>query len=547
MVRQGPSCFVVILTLLPLHDTLNGFVLSIVEQVAMNRVLRWVQGVGLCVLMMSGNITAQDVGGRWAIGALGGGTIWISDLNQVKFGGGGMLSIRYGVSQIFSVGFLGGFEVLKAGQDPPLPGLAFTYLHVDAYPMALSGYLRFAPNSLVSPYFRFGAGMMFYTRKTANGAPAPDDANHTTYIMPVGLGIEAFTSSHFVVDVDLGATNFSDAVDLRENTSPDGFLSARIGLHWFPGSSDSDDDDHDGLTNGEERRLGTDPHNPDTDGDGLSDGDEVRKYNTNPLRGDTDDDGLSDGEEVLKYHTDPTMYDTDGDGLSDGDEVLKYHTDPLRADTDGDGLSDGDEILRYHTDPLKVDTDGDGLSDGDEVLKYHTDPLKADTDGDGLSDGDEVLKYHTDPLKADTDGGSVNDGAEVLRGTNPLDPSDDVITGAIILERGKSLVLHGVTFVSGSAKLTRSSEEILERIFVALLIHADLKVEIAGYTDNVGTQLKNEQLSQRRADAVRTWLVAKGISAARLTAKGYGMRDPVDTNLTLEGRSRNRRIEFHVK
>lgn len=513
----------------------------------MNRMFRSFLGFGLCVFMMSGNVAAQNLAGRWAIGAAGGGNVWINDLNKTKFGAGGMVSIRYGISQVFSAGLLTGFEVLKAGQDPPLPGLPFTYLHVDAYPIALSGYLRIAPNSLVSPYFRFGVGMMFYNRSTVNGAPAPDDAYHTAYLIPLGVGIEVFTSSHFAVDLDLGATNFSGDADLRENHSPDGFLSAKIGFQWFPGSSDSDDDDNDGLTNGEERRLGSDPHNPDTDGDGLSDGDEVRIYHTNPLRSDTDSDGLTDGDEVLKYHTDPTKFDTDGDGLSDGDEVQKYHTNPLKPDSDGDRLSDGDEILRYFTDPNKVDSDGDGLSDYDEVKVYHTDPLNPDTDGDKLIDGEEVLKYHTDPLKADTDGGSVNDGVEILRGTNPLDPSDDIITNAIILERGKPLVLEGIAFVSGTAKLTGRSEEVLERVYVALLIHADLKLEIAGYTDNVGTQTRNVAMSLRRADAVRTWLIAKGISPARLTTKGYGMRNAVDTNSTPEGRSKNRRIEFHVK
>ena len=411
---------------------------------------------------------------------------------------------------------------------------------------------------------------MFYSRSTVNGAPAPDNASHSTYILPLGFGIEAFTSSHFALDLDLGAANLGNEVDLRENSSPDGVFSARIGFHWFPGSTDSDDDDNDGLTNGDERHFGTDPNNPDTDGDGLSDGDEVHKYRTNPLRGDTDGDGLSDGDEVLKYHTDPLKFDTDGDGLSDGDEVLKYHTDPLKFDTDGDGLSDGDEVLKYHTDPLKMDTDGDGLSDGDEVLRYHTDPLNPDTDGDGLTDGeevlkyhtrplspdtdgdgltdgDEVLKYHTDPLNPDTDGGGVSDGAEVLRGTNPLDPSDDFVGNAIILERGKSSVLHGVTFLTGSATLTASSEDVLDRTYSALLLNASLKVEIAGYTDNVGKRRANEELSLRRAEAVRAWLIAKGIAPTRLTAKGYGMSNPVDTNVVPEGRARNRRIEFHVR
>lgn len=90
--------------------------------------------------------------------------------------------------------------------------------------------------------------------------------------------------------------------------------------------------------------------------------------------------------------------DSDGDGLSDRDEVNQYGTDPYNPDTDGDGLSDGDEVLKYGTDPLNPDTDFDGLSDGAEILVYGTDPLNPDTDGGGVSDGHEVLEDGTDPL-----------------------------------------------------------------------------------------------------------------------------------------------------
>lgn len=65
----------------------------------------------------------------------------------------------------------------------------------------------------------------------------------------------------------------------------------------------------------------------------------VRKW-LDARKPDTDDDGLTDGDEVNIYHTDPTSVDTDKDGLSDGDEVTLYHTDPTETDTDGDGLSD---------------------------------------------------------------------------------------------------------------------------------------------------------------------------------------------------------------
>ncbi|HEY5997216.1 MAG TPA: OmpA family protein, partial [Candidatus Deferrimicrobiaceae bacterium] len=86
-------------------------------------------------------------------------------------------------------------------------------------------------------------------------------------------------------------------------------------------------------------------------------------------------DGLTDADEIGKYGTDPNNPDTDGDGLNDGDEVLKYKTDPRKADTDGDNLTDGEEVLKTKTDPLKADTDGGGVPDGIEVKVANTNPL----------------------------------------------------------------------------------------------------------------------------------------------------------------------------
>ena len=115
----------------------------------------------------------------------------------------------------------------------------------------------------------------------------------------------------------------------------------------------------------------TDPLDPDTDGDGLNDGDEVNTFSTDPLNEDSDDDGLSDGQEV-SAGLDPLVsnvgLDTDSDGLLDIDEVNTYSTDPLNPDSDNDGLEDGEELVTYGTDPLDEDTDDDTFGDGEEVM-----------------------------------------------------------------------------------------------------------------------------------------------------------------------------------
>lgn len=173
------------------------------------------------------------------------------------------------------------------------------------------------------------------------------------------------------------------------------------------------DIDGDGLTNDQEKALGTNPENPDTDNDGLNDGEEVN-LGTSPVDADTDGDGLTDGEEVNIHKTNPKDIDTDDDGLTDGYEVQSTHTNPTKPDTDEDGLNDREEVEKYYTNPLKVDTDGDGLNDYDEVVKYETNPRSTDSDNDGLSDYDEVMSIGSNPLNPDTDGDGYTDGVDLF-------------------------------------------------------------------------------------------------------------------------------------
>ncbi|MDR0903232.1 MAG: hypothetical protein LBM59_01200 [Ruminococcus sp.] len=144
---------------------------------------------------------------------------------------------------------------------------------------------------------------------------------------------------------------------------------------------------------------------------------------------DTDKDGLNDLYETLAG-TDKTKADTDGDGLTDYEELGLTGTDPLvydsvkkgtpdsKADTDKDGLTNIDEI-KSGTNPDRADSDFDKLSDGNEVKKYKTDPLKSDTDGDKVSDGDEVA-LKLDPLKTSSNG-KVPDNERIFKQTIPAD------------------------------------------------------------------------------------------------------------------------------
>ena len=148
------------------------------------------------------------------------------------------------------------------------------------------------------------------------------------------------------------------------------------------------DRDGDGLNSALERQYGTDPNNPDTDGDGVSDGDEVFKYHTDPLRRDTDGDGLIDGIEVLYLHTDPLRKDTDRDGLCDGlCRVTMRQAAQYCPTQNGDqGILFNDCISFLSTLWVGENRALDGI-----IHPGETNPLKADSKGDGVLDGQRVF------------------------------------------------------------------------------------------------------------------------------------------------------------
>ena len=112
------------------------------------------------------------------------------------------------------------------------------------------------------------------------------------------------------------------------------------------------------------------------------------------------------------------------------------------------------------------------------------------------------------------------------------------------LTRSCRVEVPGIYFESASAVLNPASDETIDALARMLERHADWTVTIEGHTDSIGTIAANAALSERRANAVRTRLASRGIAPARLRAVGHGQTKPRETNTTVEGRARNRRVEL---
>lgn len=110
-------------------------------------------------------------------------------------------------------------------------------------------------------------------------------------------------------------------------------------------------------------------------------------------------------------------------------------------------------------------------------------------------------------------------------------------------EPTKPFVLDDVQFATGKAKIRPDSFARLDALVEYMAHKKTARLEISGHTDNAGNKAVNKKLSQQRADAIRDYLVSKGIDAGRIKAVGYGDEKPIAPNDTSEGRQKNRRIE----
>jgi len=236
------------------------------------------------------------------------------------------------------------------------------------------------------------------------------------------------------------------------------------------------------------------------------------------------------------------------------------------VDTDKDGMVNSkdacpDNAPGIEVDPrgCELDSDKDGLvnrldSCPDTVAGANVDDVGCvivavvDTDGDGVEDGTDncALTPAGAPVNAngcelDSDGDNIVDS---------LDQCSSTVIGHKVDANGcklvETLTLKAVTFSSSSNGLKDDSAATLNEVAETLKRHPDMILEVAGYTDNLGSASLNNTLSKNRADSVVDYLVSKGVPAASLQAKGYGMNTPIADNSSAAGRAQNRRVELRV-
>ncbi len=450
----------------------------------------------LLIIFVFSSLMADDTEGKIELGIRGGVNTYWGDIDDKQINGYTNLTLSWWISDYFSLGFNAGAGFLRADQsekyDWCTPNCA--YFKTMLYNFAPMMKLKLFPSSDLNPYLTGGFEIMHIDPTTkSKDVKLPNNAageyDNIQFAIPVGAGFSVFLSDNVSLDLEgLYHQAISDYIDDTERGDwKDAYITAVLGLSFYLGEP------------------------KDTDGDGIPD-----KMDADHLRAE-DFDGFMDRDGA------PDL-DNDEDGIPD-----KMDKAPLDAE-DKDGFEDSDGVP-------DLDNDGDGIPDASDASPNDAEDMDGFQDEDGVPD----LDNDEDGIPDDQD--KCPNEAETFNDYEDSDGCPDK-KPEIAVEKGQAIILEGVTFASGSARLTSSSMNILDKVLRTLTENTKIEVEIRGYTDNTGRYEGNVRLSKARADAVRNYLTQNGVAAYRIQTKGFGPEDPIAPNDTRDGRARNRRIEF---
>ncbi len=288
---------------------------------------------------------------------------------------------------------------------------------------------------------------------------------------------------------------------------------------------------------------------------------------------DKDGDKIIDSKDVCPDT--PGLEKFDGCPDSDGDNIIDQEDQcPTVAgeakfmgcpDSDKDGLMDKEDDCPQTAGPKDNkgcpygDADNDGLLDKEDDCPQTPGPKEnkgcpfGDADNDGVLDKEDACPQTPGPKEnkgcpwPDMDGDTVLDKDDKC----PKTPGEVALNGCPKVEQEEKEIItsafDNLEFETGKAIIRKISYSSLDRLAALMVKKSNYRLSIAGHTDSVGSAENNLALSQRRAGAVRDYLIKKGVRADRFDVVGYGEAQPIDTNDTPEGRQRNRRVELKLK
>ncbi len=483
----------------------------------------------ICVALLATAITkSQTEDRKWNIGFHGGLTQYNGDRGQEFYSTtqasyafasvsvSRYLSKHFDASIFLTRGELGNIEP-KSPWSPSWDNNHFL-IRLNTANLVLR-YNILSDRYVLRPYLYVGAGVIMHEKYQSI-----KDERYDYALPSFGGGLNIKITD--VVSLQLQESfmyTTADDIDGEVHEFNDGYLYHTAGLTFNLGKKK--DDDKDGIADKNDKCPNTPagvavdkngcPYDRDFDGvaDYIDDCPDAKGIAS--LKGcpDKDQDGIADkedrcpdtfGETVLKG-----CPDTDKDGVADVDDKCPDTKAGYKVDASG----------------CAMDNDRDGVVNEEDLCPEITGLLAfkgcPDTDGDGVSD--------------------LTDRCPNVKGTIENKGCPEIAKEDI---RRITLIASKIFFETNSAKLKLTSHAQLDDLAAILKRYEAANLTIEGHTDNVGEDAYNMDLSQRRTESVREYLISKGISSERLTAIGYGETRPVGDNKKASGRAQNRRVEL---
>lgn len=500
----------------------------------------------LMVLVASSQLFyAQNADNKFAIslygglnhykGDLGNGLLKFNPINPL-----GALSLSTYVSPSFDLGVQGSYGKLTyngsylntfidATQNVDFGAMKYEgFMYLD-YKLA-NGYIL-SKESFIAPFLSLGIGLAGYNElngKTLNTFPMD-------LITPVGAGLKFNITKNLAITYKyMYMFTNHDEHDLARTDDVNDFIGSKsdaygehlLGLAIALGAPK--DSDKDGVADNKDKCPNT-PNGVKVDANGC------------PLDGDGDNiaDYLDKCPAVAGIAQFEGCPDSDGDGVQDSQDKcantpagVKVDSKGCPLDKDGDGIADYLDkcpnvagLAKFNGCP---DTDADGIQDALDkcptvagLEKFDGCP---DTDLDGIPDNLDKC-----PTVA---GIAANKGCPEVKAE---------------VKKIFAQALQGIQFETAKADIKKQSFPILDEVVKIMQDNPEYIVIVNGHTDSQGNDAYNQELSDKRSASVMQYLINKGISPARLSAKGYGESQPIADNKTAKGRYLNRRVEFKVE